>query len=322
MAHTFVSYARQDSEFVIDVVKRLKAAGAAVWLDQLDIPAGQRWDRKIQDALENCNRVLAVISPRSVTSENVMDELSYALETCKPILPVLLEPCELPLRLRRLQHIRLPSGRDEAAGRLIEALNAADQQSGSRAITARSELPIYRSGSESDTAIAASKDPVAEPFASEILVTSLGSARIELLRFFRATHWWSLQEARDFLEASTQAPQVFFTSTNAHRTQVIAAGLKELGASVEVRTVAVRLFAVHLLHAERPRGLVALFAGRTVTGALQELMNIDQSEAEKLVDRTRQAPQLIVSSVTQDEAQIAVRKLNEVGAIVEMGPMN
>ena len=39
---TFFSYSRDDSEFVLKLAKDLRAAGADVWLDQLDIGAGKR----------------------------------------------------------------------------------------------------------------------------------------------------------------------------------------------------------------------------------------------------------------------------------------
>jgi hypothetical protein len=50
----FFSYSREDSEFALRLAADLRAAGANVWIDQLDIGPGQRWDRSVQDALENC----------------------------------------------------------------------------------------------------------------------------------------------------------------------------------------------------------------------------------------------------------------------------
>ena len=40
----FFSYAREDSEFVLKLAKELRAVGVNLWLDQLDILGGQRWD--------------------------------------------------------------------------------------------------------------------------------------------------------------------------------------------------------------------------------------------------------------------------------------
>ena len=73
----FISYSREDSEFVLRMARDLKAAGANVWLDQLDIAPGQRWARALQDAITNSPRFLVILSPASVKSTNVEDEVSF-----------------------------------------------------------------------------------------------------------------------------------------------------------------------------------------------------------------------------------------------------
>ena len=67
-APAFIAYSRDDSELTLRVVEELKAAGAHVWLDQLDIGPGQRWDRAIEDALTACEVMVVVLSPSSVQS--------------------------------------------------------------------------------------------------------------------------------------------------------------------------------------------------------------------------------------------------------------
>jgi hypothetical protein len=101
----FFSYSREDSEFTLRLAEDLKAAGANVWLDQLDIAPGQRWDRSVEDALSNCPRLLVVLSPASIKSTNVMDEVSFALENQKTVIPVLYRDCAIPFRLRRIQYL-------------------------------------------------------------------------------------------------------------------------------------------------------------------------------------------------------------------------
>jgi len=48
----FVSCSRDDSEFALRLARDLKAAGARVWLDQLDIEPGHPWDNAIEEALK------------------------------------------------------------------------------------------------------------------------------------------------------------------------------------------------------------------------------------------------------------------------------
>jgi hypothetical protein len=44
---TFISYSRVNGTFAIKLATELKIAGYSVWLDQLDIPTGARWDDEI-----------------------------------------------------------------------------------------------------------------------------------------------------------------------------------------------------------------------------------------------------------------------------------
>ena len=121
---TFFSYAHQDSEFVLRLVNDLRAGGADVWLDQLDIAAGQRWDTEIGKALRSCSRHVIILSPDAVESPNVMDELNYALEHKKHIIPLLYRDCEIPYRLGRVQHIDFRADYPAALRNLSEVLSS------------------------------------------------------------------------------------------------------------------------------------------------------------------------------------------------------
>ena len=118
----FFSYSRDDSEFVLNLAKELRADGANVWLDQLDIKPGTRWDKSIEDALDASQTVLVILSKTSVASNNVMDEVSYALEEGKTVLPALLEDCDIPFRLRRLQFADFRISHDKGKQTLTKAL--------------------------------------------------------------------------------------------------------------------------------------------------------------------------------------------------------
>lgn len=103
--NVFCSYAREDAQFALRLASDLRNAGLEVWIDQLDIKPGEHWDSAVEGALKRCPAFLVVLSPRSVVSRNVMDEVHYAIEEGKKILPIMHEQCDLPFRLRRLQYI-------------------------------------------------------------------------------------------------------------------------------------------------------------------------------------------------------------------------
>jgi len=119
----FITYTYSDSEFVIQLVKELRAAGANLWLDQLDILGGEHWDRAVEKALKSCKGMIAVLSPEAVASNNVMDEVSYALDEGKVVVPVLLRCCDVPLRLRRVHYVDFTTGYEKGFADLLRALH-------------------------------------------------------------------------------------------------------------------------------------------------------------------------------------------------------
>jgi hypothetical protein len=120
----FISYSREDAEFALRLAEDLKAAAAAVWLDQLDIAPGQRWAKAVQDALNDCPRMLVILSPASANSTNVDDEVSFALEEKKTVVPVLYRECRIPFRLRPIQYVDFTHDYDRGLKSLVRVLIA------------------------------------------------------------------------------------------------------------------------------------------------------------------------------------------------------
>jgi len=102
---TFISYSRINKDFALKLARELRASGFSIWFDQLDIPAGARWDDEVEQALEDCEIFMVILTPASSKSDNVKDEIGYAIDTGKRILPILLENAKVPLRLRRFQYV-------------------------------------------------------------------------------------------------------------------------------------------------------------------------------------------------------------------------
>ncbi|MCB9251382.1 MAG: TIR domain-containing protein [Flavobacteriales bacterium] len=118
----FFSYSRKDSDFVRKLGNDLRKKGAQFWLDILDILPGSLWDEEIEMALKNCSSTIIVLSSHSVTSKNVMDEVSFALSENKTVIPVLIEDCNIPFRLRRMQYIDFTKGYQQGMEKLMDVL--------------------------------------------------------------------------------------------------------------------------------------------------------------------------------------------------------
>lgn len=127
----FVSYRRADSASADALLARLEAEGYGVWLDRSDIVGGKRWRAAIEQALQECDVVVFMISQAALQSDEVYKELARALELGKPIVPLRLD--EAPLfgwfndKLGALQHIAFDA-KDKAQGwwrPLVHALRQA-----------------------------------------------------------------------------------------------------------------------------------------------------------------------------------------------------
>jgi len=120
----FISYSRIDVEFARSLASALSNAGADVWIDVEDIPAGMKWSRAIQQGLDTAEAMLVVISPESVDSHNVEDEWQYFMDQGKPVIPILWRPAKMPFQLNRLQYIDFQAQSfDSAFSQLIGELN-------------------------------------------------------------------------------------------------------------------------------------------------------------------------------------------------------
>jgi hypothetical protein len=105
----FISYSHKDTDFASKVTKNLENEGYDIWLDHMDIQTGSRWDDEIVKGLDASQIFMVLLSNTSVASQNVKDEISYAIDHNKSIVPLLLESCEIPFRLRRVQYVDFTS---------------------------------------------------------------------------------------------------------------------------------------------------------------------------------------------------------------------
>lgn len=96
----FISYSRRNKEFVLKLHEGLVANGFETWVDWEDIPLGTDWWREIEEAIQQSDIFLAVLSRDSVASKYCADEIQVAIENNKRLIPVLLEEEGMIDRLR------------------------------------------------------------------------------------------------------------------------------------------------------------------------------------------------------------------------------
>ncbi len=129
----FLCHAKEDKPAVRELYHQLTAEGwMDVWLDEIKLLPGQNWDMEIEKAVEVSDAVIVCLSNNSVTKEGfVQSEMSFILDIArtKPeesifVIPLRLENCHVPRRLRLYQYVDYfpASNRSWAYERVIGSL--------------------------------------------------------------------------------------------------------------------------------------------------------------------------------------------------------
>ena len=73
MADIFISYAREDQDFVRKLQEALEEHKRNTWVDWKDIPLTAKWKEEVFSAIDNSDSFAAVISPDFIVSEPCRD---------------------------------------------------------------------------------------------------------------------------------------------------------------------------------------------------------------------------------------------------------
>lgn len=115
--HLFVSYSSVDAAWTHGLIGRLEAAhtGLRVCLHQRDFTPGQNVLENMADCIHQSQKVLLVLSQHFVRSRWCLLEADLSLFGSslerKPVIPVLLRPCQIPLHLSHLTYLEATDGR-------------------------------------------------------------------------------------------------------------------------------------------------------------------------------------------------------------------
>lgn len=123
----FISYSHKDSNFATHLAANLKAQGLNVWIDRRLRP-GRVWSDELQDAIDNCQVVLVILSPDSATSKWVHREYQYAQSQEKLVIPLLCRTVpRVPIGLSDLQWIDFKENYDGGLKDLLDTLGVQER---------------------------------------------------------------------------------------------------------------------------------------------------------------------------------------------------
>src|SRR6476661_6113832 len=154
----FISYSRRDQEFVSRLASDLNEQVAGVWFDQSTIQMGQKWHDEIMAGIRECKAFILVLSPDSMESRYVREEVNKALELGKVIFPILYRPAkwtdEFESIVKDIQTLDLRSGSyTDNFQRLVDGLIEAGAGKSTR------ERPFLRPPVQTSLDIVLSKIP-------------------------------------------------------------------------------------------------------------------------------------------------------------------
>jgi len=87
----FISYSHDDKAFAERLISDLQAAGHAVWIDVSRLKGGDLWIRAISEGIINSYAFVVLATERALASTWVQDEILWAKQRGKLIIPLLLE---------------------------------------------------------------------------------------------------------------------------------------------------------------------------------------------------------------------------------------
>jgi WD40 repeat protein len=127
-ADAFVSYARKDQAAVRRLALAMRDRGRTLWVDWEGIAPTAEWMAEIREAIYAADAVVFVLSPTSLGSRVCGEELAYAQDAHKKIVPLVVaevEPSEVPAELAKLNwlFLRDTDDVDLLADQLVEVLD-------------------------------------------------------------------------------------------------------------------------------------------------------------------------------------------------------
>ena len=133
----FLCHSSNDKTVVRTLYRQLSSVnGLAPWLDEVNLLPGEDWHYEITKAIEDTDVVIVCVSRNMISKEGyIQKEIKHALDVAdeKPegsvfIIPVLLEPCDIPRRLSKWQWLHYST--EGAFERLMRALQKRAQDVG------------------------------------------------------------------------------------------------------------------------------------------------------------------------------------------------
>ncbi len=189
----FISYSRKDLEEVNTFINMLKARipDLNCWFDVTGIESGDEFEDKIISAIDNSENVIFALSDNSLASEWTKDEVMYAKNTGKKVIPLLLKGAELKgwflFRFGRIDCIDITT--EHQVEKLINNLSS------------WSGKPVAASKVAAQTTVNTTAGGVSES-RFEVVLKSAGPAKLSVVKIVKESMGIGLYEAKVLVDSA------------------------------------------------------------------------------------------------------------------------
>lgn len=129
LPQVFISYSRKDpvlAKYVAELAANLHKSGFYPWVDTTRLEVGVQWERMIQEAINNSIAFILIMTPEAAKSAFVFDEITYARDMKKYIIPLLYSPLKpVDFRLmswRSYQYLDMQNHNDQDFKKVVKVL--------------------------------------------------------------------------------------------------------------------------------------------------------------------------------------------------------
>jgi hypothetical protein len=118
----FISHSDRDRDWADWIDVQLESRGFEVWRDLTTISTGQSFITELNKAIEESDLMVVLMSPDYFNSVWARQETEFAAARKKPIIPVLIKPCEVQGLLQYYNWADLTKDRDMGLLRVVKAV--------------------------------------------------------------------------------------------------------------------------------------------------------------------------------------------------------
>lgn len=125
MSRVFISYSEADTKFVHRLTGDLEKAGIQVFYDKR-MSAGESWASVLEDAIDQADYVLIVMSPEYFSSNWAQQEMTLALSKRRSgdgrVIPLLVKKAKIPPLLNYIQYADFTGSYEQTLPSLLEVI--------------------------------------------------------------------------------------------------------------------------------------------------------------------------------------------------------